>query len=74
MWLNAEKSAAYRGKTLYLFLAEGIDEMLASDRTRRPRGRRGAAATLSDVYATMAHWLGVTMPESTGRAIAALVG
>jgi hypothetical protein len=29
IWLNAEKSAAYRGKTLYLFLAEaqwlGID-------------------------------------------------
>ena len=29
VWLNAEKSAAYRGRTLYLFLAEGIDEMLA---------------------------------------------
>jgi hypothetical protein len=32
------------------------------------------AASLSDVCATMAQWLGVTMPESTGRAIAALVG
>src|SRR4029450_12308667 len=29
IWLNAEKGAAYRGKTLYLFLAEGVDEMLA---------------------------------------------
>jgi hypothetical protein len=32
------------------------------------------AASLSDVCATMAQWLGVTMPESTERAIAALVG
>ena len=29
VWLNAEKSPAYRTRTLYLFLAEGIDEMLA---------------------------------------------
>jgi hypothetical protein len=29
VWLNAEKTPAYRGKTLYLFLAEGVDEMLA---------------------------------------------
>ena len=29
VWLNAEKSPAYRNRTLYLFLAEGIDEMLA---------------------------------------------
>ena len=29
VWLNAEKSAAYRKRTLYLFLAEGVDEMLA---------------------------------------------
>ena len=29
VWLNAEKTAAYRNRTLYLFLAEGVDEMLA---------------------------------------------
>ena len=29
VWLNAEKSPAYRNRTLYLFLAEGVDEMLA---------------------------------------------
>ena len=29
VWLNAEKSPAYRQRTLHLLLAEGIDEMLA---------------------------------------------
>ncbi|HEX6639771.1 MAG TPA: hypothetical protein VF215_01595, partial [Thermoanaerobaculia bacterium] len=29
VWLNAEKTPAYRNRTLYLFLAEGVDEMLA---------------------------------------------
>ena len=29
VWVQAEKSAAYRGKTLYLFLAESQDELLA---------------------------------------------
>jgi hypothetical protein len=74
IWLNAEKSPAYRNKTLYLFLAEGADEMLAI--------RSGAAvesvpalpaASLSDVCATMAHWLGVPLPGLSGRAIAPLV-
>ena len=37
VWLNAEKSPAYRQRTLHLLLAEGIDEMLAI--------RSGAAAT-----------------------------
>ena len=38
VWLNAEKTAAYRNRTLYLFLAEGVDEMLAlrSDQPARP--------------------------------------
>jgi len=49
----------YRGKTLYLLLAEGVDEMLAI----RPDRRAGAAgnlseATLPEVSATIAGWLG----------------
>ena len=46
VWLNAEKTAAYRNRTLYLFLAEGVDEMLAlrSDRPARPSSH---AATTS---------------------------
>ncbi len=73
VWLNAEKNPAYRKKTLYLFLAEGVDEMLAI-RSDRPSATASglAAARLSDVYATMAHWLGVSVPDQSGRPIIAL--
>jgi hypothetical protein len=75
VWLNAEKSAAYRKKTLYLFLAEGVDQMLAvrSDAAAAPAAAL-PPATLSDVCATMAAWLGIGMPEQSGRVIAPLVG
>lgn len=75
IWLNAEKSPAYRKHTLYLFLAEGVGEMLAirSDlpvaATRAP-----VPATLADVCATMAHWLGVPPPDPSARTIPSLVG
>jgi hypothetical protein len=74
IWLNAEKSPAYRHKTLYLFLAEGADEMLAV-RSGAPVGSAPVlpAASLSDVCATMAHWMGVPVPGLSGRAIAPLV-
>jgi hypothetical protein len=73
VWLNAEKSAAYRKKTLHLFLAEGFDEMLAI-RSDLPIASPVSPASLSDVCATMAHWLGVPAPSASGRPIAALVG
>lgn len=77
VWLNAEKSAAYRKKTLYLFLAEGVDEMLAirSDAPGAPTAPTAElpAASLSDVCATMAQWLGIPLQEQSGRPIAALV-
>ena len=76
VWLNAEKSPAYRSKTLYLFLAEGVDELLAI-RSDAPVASTPAAAlpaaSLSDVCATMAEWLGVPVRKSWGRAIAPLV-
>jgi hypothetical protein len=74
VWLNAEKSPAYRNKTLYLFLAEGVDEMLAI-RSDAPAAPAPAlpAASLSDVCATMAQWLGVPLQNQSGRAIAGLV-
>jgi hypothetical protein len=70
IWLNAEKNAAYRSRTLYLFLAEGIDEMLAI-RSDAPAGKaaRLPAATLHDVCQTMAGWLGTTVPGAPGRPI-----
>jgi len=74
VWLNAEKSPAYRTRTLYLFLAEGIDEMLAI-RSDVPAATASVlpAASLRDVCATMAQWLGVPARESWGRPIASLV-
>jgi hypothetical protein len=57
VWLNAEKSAAYRGKTLYLFLAEGVDEMLAIQPNAPDSAGDPPAATLPEVSATMARWL-----------------
>jgi hypothetical protein len=71
VWLGAEKSAAYRGKTLYLLLAEGVDEMLAI-RPDRPAGDI-PAATLPEVSATMAGWLGVAHGPMAAPPIAALL-
>ena len=74
VWLNAEKSAAYRKKTLYLFLAEGVDRMLAI-RSDMPAiaGNAKSAVTLEDVRATMARWLGIREPGGSGRSIDLLV-
>ena len=75
VWLNAEKSAAYRGKTLYLLLAEGVDEMVA---IRSGAAGSGAderpAASLAEVAATMRAWLGVSPGASAARPLASLVG
>ncbi|HEV8701992.1 MAG TPA: hypothetical protein VGV60_12035 [Candidatus Polarisedimenticolia bacterium] len=73
LWLNAEKSGAYRKKTLYLLLAEGVDEMLAI-RSDDGRARPDLPeASLSDVGVTMAQWLGASLPPSSGQPIMALV-
>jgi hypothetical protein len=74
VWLNAEKTAAYRNRTLYLFLAEGVDEMLAvrSDWTGAGSTTiRLAPATLDDVRQTMAAWLNV-QPVAAGQVIGEL--
>src|SRR5206468_5939563 len=72
VWLNAEKSAAYRRKTLYLFLAEGINQMLAirsdspADEHERAEHARALRppASLADVYATMMRWLGLPVRDT----------
>ena len=79
VWLNAEKSPAYRQRTLHLLLAEGVDELLAirsgTGRAAPASGKeRLPAATLADVSATMAQWLGVPAPTGAGRPIDALLG
>jgi hypothetical protein len=74
VWLNAEKNPAYRKKTLYLFLAEGVNEMLAI-RSDVPTAATSPLppARLSDVCATMAHWLGMSTPDGSGQPIARLI-
>jgi hypothetical protein len=79
VWLNAEKSPAYRQRTLHLLLAEGVDELLAiragsGAGAGQPPQDRLPAASLADVSATMAEWLGVPAPDRRGRPIAALLG
>ena len=75
IWLNAEKGPPYKGRTLYLLLAEGVDEMLAiPPGATKPLATTLAPATLPDVAATMARWLGVTLPGSPGRPIEPLLG
>jgi len=49
VWLSAEKSAAYRGKTLYLLLAEGVDEM----RAIRPDAPAGGALAARPIAALL---------------------
>lgn len=73
IWLNAEKGPPYKGKTMYLLLAEGVDEMLVVSPALSPHAQPPATATLPDVAATMARWLGVTLPGSPGRAIEPLL-
>jgi hypothetical protein len=74
VWVNAEKNPAYRGKTLYLFLAEGVDEMLAiGPETATASAANTPAARLSDVCATMARWLDVPIPAGAGRPIPSLI-
>jgi hypothetical protein len=73
VWLNAEKSAAYRNKTLYLFLAEGLDQMLAVRSDGGTPATTSDPATLADVCATMAAWLGISMPVQSGRVIGSIV-
>jgi hypothetical protein len=75
VWLNAEKSPAYRKKTLYVFLAEGVDEMLAI-RSDAPAASPTplSPVTLKDVGATMARWLGLPPEAVPGRPIEVLAG
>ena len=79
VWLNAEKSPAYRQRTLHLLLAEGVDELLAiragsNAGPAPPASDRLPAASLADVSATMAEWLGVPSANPRGRPIRALLG
>jgi hypothetical protein len=64
VWLNAEKSAGYRGRTLYLLLAEDVDEMLAIRSGLHAEAVELSPRALPEVAATMGAWLGLP-PEPT---------
>src|SRR5579883_2496576 len=75
IWLKSQQLTPYRGKTLYLLLADGVEEMMVvkpDQSTAFPKASQGAVR-LSDVAATMAEWMGVTLPGATGRAMMALL-
>jgi len=74
VWLHAQKQAAYRQRTLFVFLAEGIDEMLVlgTDPTATLT-KPGQPVPLRDVGTTMAKWLDVPAPDPNGRAIETLL-
>ncbi len=74
IWLKSSNELPYRGKTLYLLLAEGVDQMFAlAPSTKAANLSLSSRATLSDVNATMAAWLGLKTGILSGRPISALL-
>lgn len=76
IWLKSRDSLPYRGQTLYLLLAEGVGEILALLPRERAKGQdatQPSPATLSNVAATMAHWLGVKLAGNVNQPIEAFL-
>ncbi len=75
IWLKSSGELPYRGKTLYLLLAEGVNQMLAIPASEAARAKLDVSTrvTLPDVMATMAEWLGVPSLPVNGRPISALL-
>lgn len=72
IWIKSGESLPFRGKTMYLLLAEGVNQMIAippGGVSRLAGAASLKAATLADVAVTMARWLGAEIPSSTGRPI-----
>jgi hypothetical protein len=76
IWLKSSNELPYRGKTLYLLLAEGVDQMLAvppSSPSKVANLSLPNRVSLSDVNATMAAWLGLKTGSLAGRPIPTLL-
>lgn len=76
IWIKSGESLPYRGKTLYLLLAEGVNQMIAIPPGGPPSQGTFTlpqAASLPDVAATMAQWLGARLPDSPGRPLPTLL-
>lgn len=75
IWLKSQELIPYRDRTLYVLLADGVEEMLVAG-PAKPSAIQNVSwgkVTLPDVAATMAEWMGVSIPGSTGKAIAPLL-
>jgi hypothetical protein len=76
IWLKTSSELPFRGKTLYLVAAEGVDQIaviLPGPSKENSKPLPSQPVTLSDVAQTMAAWLGVKLEASPGRPIPALL-
>lgn len=74
LWLKSQELTPYRGRTLYVMLADQVDEALIIS----PAGRNNAAqaaqpAPLGDLSAAMANWLGVPGAAPRSPLLASLI-
>lgn len=60
VWLECEKYVEYRRNTVYLFVAEGMDELLALAPPDFFMTRAGDPKTLEEVFAWAGNWIGLS--------------
>ncbi|HEX5484082.1 MAG TPA: hypothetical protein VFZ08_15780, partial [Terriglobia bacterium] len=75
IWLKSQELIPYRDRTLYVLLADGVEEMLVAGPAKSGAIQNASwgKVTLPDVAATMAEWMGVSLPGSQGKAISPLL-
>ena len=82
IWLKSSLELPYKGKTMYVLAAEGVDEVMvvppggpatASEPKETAKPPVSEPASLSDVAATMAEWLGTRFAHSPGKPLATLL-
>jgi hypothetical protein len=76
IWLKSSPVLPYKGKTMYVLAAEGVDEVAVVP----PGGPKETAkppvsepVSLSDVAVTMAAWLGTSLEHSPGKPLEVLL-
>ena len=82
IWLKSSLELPYKGKTMYVLAAEGVDEVMvvppggpatASEPKETAKPPVSEPASLSDVAVTMAEWLGTRFEHSPGKPLVALL-
>lgn len=77
IWLKSSSQLPFRGNTMYLLAAEGVDEIavvLPGKSQGIPKPPAPPPVTLADVAQTMAVWLGAKLDASPGKPIPAMLG